>query len=737
MSRVIVKNIPNYLNEVRVKELFSPLGEITDIKIAKKGTKSRKFCFVGFKNEDAGQKAIANFNNTFIDTSKIQVDVARTKDDPELPRAWSRHTTGTSAYNKQHKVSEEPKKKKKDLKSEDSEENGVKNEKLEEKKKKFLEYVTVMKGSKQSWNDDISKIKPKDEKKKNDKNSKSEEKKSQPVKTLEDQPLVIPIKPSQLKKVDPEKEKINKMYEDEVEGGPTLSLRDKIILEREQLKKEMGDKELPVDLKRLHVLNLPFNITEDEIKGIFSKFGQVTEIKIIRDIKGVSKGFGFVGFLTEEAAMLAFSDLDNKIVMGRILHIKPAYAQKRALFEDINKERQQKKLAEEVFSNDKSSYKKKKRSELMKRLEDDTNWNTLFLNPNTIVAEITERFKIKKDDILGQDANNQAVKIALAETQIINETKDWLRDNGLNIDVFTTDRKTCDRSKTVILVKNIPYATTLEQLHELFARYGAVYKVHLPPTKAVGIIEFAEQAHAENAFKSLSYYEFKEEPLYLEWAPLGLIDENKEKEIEEQKELNEQKSRTLFVKNLNFDTAEDTLKQAFEKENLGKFSVKIVKRPNKLSAGFGFIEFELVENAQKALKRMQNAIIDNHAIHISISNPVKQDTKPEKKRKLNKVDLMATNKLIIRNIPFEATRNEIRDLFKNFGEVKSVRLPKKIDGQHRGFAFIEFVSVEEAKNAYNSVGSTHLYGRKLNLEFSQEADQGEDSVNKKTKTEND
>ena len=42
-------------------------------------------------------------------------------------------------------------------------------------------------------------------------------------------------------------------------------------------------------------------------------------------------------------------------------------------------------------------------------------------------------------------------------------------------------------------------------------------------------------------------------------------------------------------------------------------------------------------------------------------------------------------KLLIKNIPFEATKNEIRELFAAFGQIKSVRMPSKFDGSHRGY----------------------------------------------------
>ncbi len=55
-----------------------------------------------------------------------------------------------------------------------------------------------------------------------------------------------------------------------------------------------------------------------------------------------------------------------------------------------------------------------------------------------------------------------------------------------------------------------------------------------------------------------------------------------------------------------------------------------------------------------------------------------------------------SNKLMIRNVAFQASKNDVRQLFKEFGSLKKVRLPKKMDGQHRGFAFVEYDTAEEA-----------------------------------------
>ncbi|KAB2637099.1 RNA-binding protein 19 [Pyrus ussuriensis x Pyrus communis] len=64
----------------------------------------------------------------------------------------------------------------------------------------------------------------------------------------------------------------------------------------------------------------------------------------------------------------------------------------------------------------------------------------------------------------------------------------------------------------------------------------------------------------------------------------------------------------------------------------------------------------------------------------------------------------------------ETATNVCRDL-----QIKSLRLPMKF-GQHRGFAFVEFITKQEAENALEALLSTHLYGRHLVLERAKEGE---------------
>jgi len=57
---------------------------------------------------------------------------------------------------------------------------------------------------------------------------------------------------------------------------------------------------------------------------VFSKYGVVIKTKLPKNENGTLKGYGFVTYEKPEEALRAFSELDNKIVFGKILHIKPA-----------------------------------------------------------------------------------------------------------------------------------------------------------------------------------------------------------------------------------------------------------------------------------------------------------------------------------------------------------------------------------------------------------------------------
>ncbi len=75
----------------------------------------------------------------------------------------------------------------------------------------------------------------------------------------------------------------------------------------------------------IYVGNLPFTITEDELKNMFSEFGEIASANIINDrYSGQSKGFGFVEMTSQEEAGKAINALNNSDVQGRNIKVSEA-----------------------------------------------------------------------------------------------------------------------------------------------------------------------------------------------------------------------------------------------------------------------------------------------------------------------------------------------------------------------------------------------------------------------------
>ena len=75
----------------------------------------------------------------------------------------------------------------------------------------------------------------------------------------------------------------------------------------------------------LFVTNISRVVKEEALKALFSKFGQVSSVKIIGDkYTGESKGFGFVEMENETQGMDAIKKLTNAEFFGRKLMVTKA-----------------------------------------------------------------------------------------------------------------------------------------------------------------------------------------------------------------------------------------------------------------------------------------------------------------------------------------------------------------------------------------------------------------------------
>ena len=75
----------------------------------------------------------------------------------------------------------------------------------------------------------------------------------------------------------------------------------------------------------IYVGNLPWDISEDELRHAFASHGEVSSVSIIKDkFSGKSRGFGFVEMPNKEEANKAVTDLNGKDIKGRAIRVSEA-----------------------------------------------------------------------------------------------------------------------------------------------------------------------------------------------------------------------------------------------------------------------------------------------------------------------------------------------------------------------------------------------------------------------------
>lgn len=439
------------------------------------------------------------------------------------------------------------------------------------------------------------------------------------------------------------------------------------------------------------------------------------------------KGLAFVTFTDPTHALAAFRAKDGSTFQGRLLHLLPAVS-KNPPTTDTSK-----------------TLKQSKAEQAKENASKDFNWSFLYMAPDAVASSIADRLGVSKSAILNPtDSDNAAVRLALAETRIIQETKEFFSSAGIDLNAFQGKG---ERSDTTILVKNIPYGTSVEEVQRMFEEFGEVDKVLIPPSGTIALVEMGVVGESRAAFRGVAYRKFKGSILYVEKAPVGLFMGGEGEKVLKQapikgKTINEAnpstelkagegeavEGATLYVKNLSFSTTDATLTALFK--GLSDFAFARVqtkpdpKRPGaRLSMGYGFVGFTSPSSAKAAQKATDGRVLDGHTLVVTFA---KRNSDPSPTS--SSLSSGGSTKILIKNLPFEVTKKDIRELFSSQGQVKSVRLPKKFDNSTRGFGFVEYSTVREAQGAMEALKHTHLLGRHLVLQWSKEGRSAEEEV---------
>jgi len=79
---------------------------------------------------------------------------------------------------------------------------------------------------------------------------------------------------------------------------------------------------------KLHIGNLPTTVTDQELSEMITPIAPPTSVEIVRDRGGVSKGYAFVEFATDDQAKAVLSGMNGREISGKALKLGEARPRK-------------------------------------------------------------------------------------------------------------------------------------------------------------------------------------------------------------------------------------------------------------------------------------------------------------------------------------------------------------------------------------------------------------------------
>ncbi|ORD94223.1 MRD1 [Enterospora canceri] len=407
-------------------------------------------------------------------------------------------------------------------------------------------------------------------------------------------------------------------------------------------------------MNRIIIKDLPKFSTKEEIEKEFSKHGTITDIYMLRNSRNNRNTFRrvcFVGYGTSEEAKVAVEYRNNSMFCNHKIRVelctkeetkeskKPlnqhklssserqAYYNREfyitnlqeistaAIESELNKIGKLEQI-EECEKGIRVKFEKRECAldfyknckvicgrRINIKIFDDTrsaidtsHYSTLFFDFQMVLSTLTNK---SRENLL-QSKSNVGISVSLAETDLVQKTKHFLAENGIDLNSAPV------RDKSALIVRSADLLGVLDQI-------SCKFTTSVAPSGALAILHF----------------------------------ENEKEAAATQKQLN--------------------------------------------------------------LKRHKNGIVyAEYSLKGTSTKSVSETISPEKP---------SQTKLIVKNLPFQATKSEVSKLFGCFTKVVDVRIPQKEDGTARGFCFITVESTGAVDHLIDVLGvSTHLYGRRLILE---------------------
>lgn len=349
------------------------------------------------------------------------------------------------------------------------------------------------------------------------------------------------------------------------------------------------------------------------------------------------------------------------------------------------------------------------------------------LHPDTTEAQLIERFstvgsvvlvRVCRDKITRQSLGYAYVNYSQpSEAERALDTLNFEPLNGRPMRIMWSQRDPALRKSGVgnVFIKNLDMSIDNKSLYDTFSSFGEIISCKIITdeqnnSKGYGFVHYETKEAADAASRSVNNMIINGKKVYV--GPFL----SKNERATHQDQIN-MIFTNLYVKNFDTEnTTEEKLREVFGKH--GEItSIKLIQDNQGKLQGFGFINFKNPDDAQAALRELNETELDGKKLYVSRfqkknerSNFLRSRFEEKRNERLKK---FAGVNLYVKNLDDKVDDEKLKKEFSEFGTITSVKVMSE-HGRSKGFGFVCYSSSEEATRAVTEmngkiVGTKPLY----------------------------
>lgn len=240
---------------------------------------------------------------------------------------------------------------------------------------------------------------------------------------------------------------------------------------------------------------------------------------------------------------------------------------------------------------------------------------------------------------------------------------------------------------TSLYVGDLDFNVTDSQLYDLFNQVGHVVSVRVcgdlttRRSLGYGYVNYASPQDAARAIDMLNFTPLNNKPIRIMYS-------------HRDPSIRKSGAGNIFIKNLDKAIDNKALHETFS--SFGNIlSCKVAIDASGQSKGYGFVQYDNDESAQKAIEKLNGMLLNDKQVFVG---PFLRRQERE-----NAIDKTKFTNVYVKNLAESTTDEDLKNTFGQYGKITSAVVMRDVDGKSKCFGFVNFEVADDAAKAVDAL----------------------------------